>query len=169
MPRRRRRCGGWPWSCAPSAPSAGSPWSTTTTRSSAARAARWWWGTFRSPWASRGRWCWTGRDLVPMATTEGCLVASTNRGCKAILEGGGARSVVYRDGMARAPVVQLPSVLRAAQLREYLQDPGHFEHISELFNSTSRYVFHATLAFAFLPLFPPAALLYSGFVLPCTS
>jgi len=34
-----------------------------------------------------------------MATTEGCLVASTNRGCKAIYVFRGASAVVLRDGM----------------------------------------------------------------------
>ena len=42
--------------------------------------------------------------FVPMATTEGCLVASTNRGAKAITEGGGAVAVIVRDGIIRAPL-----------------------------------------------------------------
>jgi hypothetical protein len=44
-----------------------------------------------------------GRRLyVSMATTEGYLVASTNSGCKAIAESGGASSVIFKDGMTRA-------------------------------------------------------------------
>ncbi|KAF0531195.1 3-hydroxy-3-methylglutaryl-coenzyme A reductase [Gigaspora margarita] len=38
---------------------------------------------------------------IPMATTERCLVASTSRGCKAINEGGGAKTVVIQDLMTR--------------------------------------------------------------------
>ncbi|KAF3785721.1 3-hydroxy-3-methylglutaryl-coenzyme A reductase 1 [Nymphaea thermarum] len=50
-----------------------------------------------------------GEVYVPMATTEGCLVASTNRGCKAIYASGGVDVVCLRDGMSQAPVVRLPS------------------------------------------------------------
>ncbi|RZS29375.1 hypothetical protein BHM03_00063102 [Ensete ventricosum] len=67
---------------------------------------------------------------VPMATTEGCLVASTNRGCKAIVESGGAASVVLRDGMTRAPALRLPSARRAAELKAYMEEPNNFETIS---------------------------------------
>lgn len=49
---------------------------------------------------------------VPMATTEGCLVASTKRGCKAISVNG-VKSRVVRDGMSRAPVLRFQSSLRA--------------------------------------------------------
>lgn len=36
------------------------------------------------------------RYIVPMATTEGCLVASTNRGCRALEVGNGKESLVLR-------------------------------------------------------------------------
>jgi len=77
--------------------------------------------------------------MVPMATTEGCLVASTNRGCKAILMSGGATSILLRDGMTRAPVVRFQSAKRAADLKYYLEDPTNSEHITDIFNSTSRF------------------------------
>jgi hydroxymethylglutaryl-CoA reductase (NADPH) len=74
------------------------------------------------------------RVYVPMATTEGCLVASTNRGCKAIAESGGASSVVLRDGMTRAPVVRFPSARRAAELVAFLEDPANFDTLAVVFN-----------------------------------
>ncbi|KAF8020744.1 hypothetical protein BT93_G1245 [Corymbia citriodora subsp. variegata] len=76
---------------------------------------------------------------VPMATTEGCLVASLNRGCKAIALSGGASSVVLRDGMTRAPVVRFSSAKRAAELKFYLESPENFEALSSVFNSSSRF------------------------------
>ncbi|KAG6554089.1 hypothetical protein Mapa_004004 [Marchantia paleacea] len=76
---------------------------------------------------------------VPMATTEGCLVASTNRGCKAIAQSGGASSVVLRDGMTRAPVVRFESAKRAAALKFFVEDANNFDTLSVVFNRTSRF------------------------------
>ncbi|AEC06618.1 3-hydroxy-3-methylglutaryl-coenzyme A reductase 2 [Arabidopsis thaliana] len=76
---------------------------------------------------------------VPMATTEGCLVASTNRGFKAIHLSGGAFSVLVKDAMTRAPVVRFPSARRAALVMFYLQDPSNFERLSLIFNKSSRF------------------------------
>jgi len=54
-----------------------------------------------------------GRSVyVPMATTEGCLVASTNRGARALMECG-VNTRVVADGMTRGPVVRFPSMARA--------------------------------------------------------
>ncbi|CAN4083624.1 unnamed protein product [Withania somnifera] len=81
-----------------------------------------------------------GREYsVPMATTEGCLVASTNRGCKAIFVSGGATSVLLRDGMTRAPVVRFNSAKRAAELKFFVEDPINFETLSLVFNKSSRF------------------------------
>ncbi|WVZ65417.1 hypothetical protein U9M48_014782 [Paspalum notatum var. saurae] len=79
------------------------------------------------------------RVYVPMATTEGCLVASTNRGCKAIAESGGASSVVLRDGMTRAPVVRFQSARRAAELKAFLEEPANFDTLAVVFNRSSRF------------------------------
>jgi NADP-dependent 3-hydroxy-3-methylglutaryl-CoA reductase len=76
---------------------------------------------------------------IPMATTEGCLVASTQRGCKAISLSGGATAVVVSRGMTRGPVVQLPNVLRAAELKQWLETAANFAAVQKAFNSTSRF------------------------------
>ncbi|XP_071703299.1 3-hydroxy-3-methylglutaryl coenzyme A reductase 2-B-like [Rutidosis leptorrhynchoides] len=76
---------------------------------------------------------------VPMATTEGCLVASTNRGCKAIYVSGGATCIVLKDGMTRAPVVRFGSAKRAAELKQFLEDPLNFDTLATVFNKSSRF------------------------------
>ncbi|KAI3780814.1 hypothetical protein L2E82_10807 [Cichorium intybus] len=76
---------------------------------------------------------------VPMATTEGCLVASTNRGCKAIYASGGATSILLKDGMTRAPVVRFATAKRAAELKFFLEEPLNFETLASVFNKSSRF------------------------------
>ncbi|CAF2065282.1 unnamed protein product [Brassica oleracea] len=76
---------------------------------------------------------------VPMATTEGCLVASTNRGCKAMYVSGGATSTVLKDGMTRAPVVRFASARRASELKFFLESPENFETLAVVFNRSSRF------------------------------
>ncbi|XP_046879197.1 3-hydroxy-3-methylglutaryl-CoA reductase a [Hypomesus transpacificus] len=81
-----------------------------------------------------------GRQFqVPMATTEGCLVASTNRGCRAIALGGGASSRILADGMTRGPLVRLPSACRAAEVKAWLESSEGFSAIQEAFDNTSRF------------------------------
>ncbi|MEN2999848.1 MAG: hydroxymethylglutaryl-CoA reductase (NADPH) [Acidilobaceae archaeon] len=62
-----------------------------------------------------------GEFYVPLATTEGALVASVNRGAKAITASGGARVRVLKDGMARAPLFWTPSVEEAIRFKEWAE------------------------------------------------
>ncbi|XP_055592302.1 3-hydroxy-3-methylglutaryl-coenzyme A reductase [Uranotaenia lowii] len=78
------------------------------------------------------------RYYVPMATTEGALVASTNRGCKAI-SCRGVNSFVEDIGMTRAPCVKFPNVLRAALAKRWMETPDNFACIKKAFDSTSRF------------------------------
>ena len=75
---------------------------------------------------------------VPMATTEGCLIASTSRGCKAISAGGGATTVLLKDGMTRGPVLLFPNVIRAACFKQWAEGEG-YPVVKEAFDSTSRF------------------------------
>ena len=76
---------------------------------------------------------------IPMATTEGCLVASTSRGCKAITLGGGAKTEIINDGMSRGPVVSFPSIRGGAAMKRWIDQEGGFEIIKAAFESTSRF------------------------------
>lgn len=78
------------------------------------------------------------RYFVPMATTEGALVASTNRGCK-VLSITGVTSFVEDIGMTRAPCVKFPSVLDASLAKRWIDKPENFKSIKTAFDSTSRF------------------------------
>jgi hydroxymethylglutaryl-CoA reductase (NADPH) len=66
-----------------------------------------------------------GEFYVPLATTEGALVASVNRGCGAITRAGGADVRILRDGMTRAPVFSTRDILHARAVKEFVEgNPG---------------------------------------------
>jgi hydroxymethylglutaryl-CoA reductase (NADPH) len=83
--------------------------------------------------------------FIPMATTEGVLVASTSRGCKAINAGGGAITVVTGDGMTRGPCVSFPTLARAGQAKVWLDSEEGRKTMTDAFNSTSRFARLQTL------------------------
>ncbi|KAL3914210.1 MAG: hypothetical protein SGARI_000243, partial [Bacillariaceae sp.] len=76
---------------------------------------------------------------VPMATTEGCLVASTNRGAKAITQGGGAHARIVKDGITRAPCVRMNSAMEAADLKVWCEEPQNFARLKAAFESTTSF------------------------------
>ncbi|XP_076350136.1 3-hydroxy-3-methylglutaryl-coenzyme A reductase-like isoform X2 [Tachypleus tridentatus] len=76
---------------------------------------------------------------VPMATTEGCLVASANRGCRALILSGGVRSYIVSDGMTRGPVVRLPTAQQAVTVMKWLQRKDNQEALKHSFDSSSRF------------------------------
>ncbi len=63
----------------------------------------------------------SGAYWLPLATTEGALVASVNRGCSAIAKAGGAEVRIFKDGMARAPVFAAEDIPHAARAAAWIE------------------------------------------------
>ena len=78
-----------------------------------------------------------GEFLVPMATTEGALVASVNRGASVITTCGGAEAIIIKDEMTRAPVFRTSGVRQARQTVDWVNE--HYEEIKETAASTTRH------------------------------
>ena len=71
------------------------------------------------PLRINGEWA-RGDFYVPLATTEGALVASYSRGMRAITEAGGATTTVVRRAMQRAPVFTFPTAREVRAFGEWL-------------------------------------------------
>ncbi|KAJ9096335.1 hypothetical protein QFC21_005155 [Naganishia friedmannii] len=76
---------------------------------------------------------------IPMATTEGTLVASTSRGCKALNAGGGVITVLTQDAMTRGPALEFPSIKDAAAAKMWIDNEGGYPILKAAFESTSRF------------------------------
>lgn len=63
-----------------------------------------------------------GEFVIPLATTEGTLVASYNRGMKVLNLSGGVKCTVVDDCMQRAPVFVFDSAVEARDFRDWVDD-----------------------------------------------
>lgn len=76
-----------------------------------------------------------GEFLIPMATTEGTLVASYNRGIKAVNKSGGVKCTVVRDAMQRAPVFVFEDARASRDFVDWIK--ANFTKIAEEAEATS--------------------------------
>lgn len=79
-----------------------------------------------------------GEFYVPLATTEGALVASISRGCKAIESVGGADVYAYKYGQTRGPVFAVKSVKQARTFYTWIRD--NEKRLAEVAESTSHHL-----------------------------
>jgi hydroxymethylglutaryl-CoA reductase (NADPH) len=76
-----------------------------------------------------------GDFLVPLATTEGTLIASYNRGMRLLTECGGVKTTVVDDHMQRAPAFALSDAREAREFGRWIDD--QFEGIKQAAEKTT--------------------------------
>ncbi|MBE0521983.1 MAG: hydroxymethylglutaryl-CoA reductase (NADPH) [Candidatus Methanoperedenaceae archaeon] len=80
-----------------------------------------------------------GGYYIPLATTEGALVASVNRGCSVITACGGASVRIFKDEMTRAPVFKVKDAKGAKELVDWVNNPANFRRLKEKAETTTKF------------------------------
>lgn len=73
--------------------------------------------------------------FVPLATSEGALIASINRGASAISAAGGVNACVIGNNMTRAPVLKTNSIVESVKVKKWFEN--NFNEIKEIAESTT--------------------------------
>lgn len=76
-----------------------------------------------------------GDFYIPMATTEGTLLASYNRGMRLLSECGGVTTTITREAMQRSPVFRFANARKARDFGDWVA--AHFEQIREVAQATT--------------------------------
>jgi hydroxymethylglutaryl-CoA reductase (NADPH) len=97
-----------------------------------------------------------GEFFVPLATTEGTLVASYNRGMKLCRAAGGITTTILDDKMQRAPVFSFAGAREARDFAGWLD--AHFEEIAAAAQATT-----SSGRLLEIQQFPVSRLLYTRF------
>ncbi|MEJ2384423.1 MAG: hydroxymethylglutaryl-CoA reductase [Xanthomonadales bacterium] len=79
-----------------------------------------------------------GEFYVPLATSEGTLVASYNRGMKVLHQSGGVKCAVVGDNMQRAPVFIFDDAAAGRRFADWIV--ARLDDIREVANATDRFV-----------------------------
>ena len=69
---------------------------------------------------------WNENIYIPLATTEGALLSSVNRGARALNMSGGVTARVLRRRMSRSPIFDCGSMLEALEFKSWLQKNFHY-------------------------------------------
>jgi len=75
---------------------------------------------------------------IPLSTTEGALVASVNRGCKAMSESGGAIVDSYHVGATRGPVFSVKNLQESDRLNTFVET--HLKEMQKIARTTSSHI-----------------------------
>lgn len=82
----------------------------------------------------------SGRFLVPLATTEGALLASISRGMSVAEASGGIRAKIFKDAMTRAPVFKVKDLAHSASVIEWIG-----ENMDKIEDAVSKTTSHGKL------------------------
>lgn len=86
------------------------------------------------PLKINGEYC--NREVfVPLATSEGALVASINRGASTITASGGVNTRIISDKMTRAPAIKTSSAIDAIKIKNWFED--NFDKLKEIAEATT--------------------------------
>jgi hydroxymethylglutaryl-CoA reductase (NADPH) len=77
-----------------------------------------------------------GDFYIPMATSEGTLVASYNRGMRLLSESGGVKTTVVEQFMQRSPVFILDDALKAREFGDWVKH--NFDAIRDVAQTTTK-------------------------------
>ncbi len=80
-----------------------------------------------------------GDFYIPLATTEGALVASADRGCSVITACGGANARIFGDGMTRAPVFRAKDIIGAKRLVDWVKNHENFQRLKDKAEETTNF------------------------------
>lgn len=78
-----------------------------------------------------------GDFIVPLATTEGALVASYNRGARLVSMAGGATALCLTESVCRAPCFLFRDMLEAGQFLDWVLP--RFDTLQQIVSRTSRH------------------------------
>lgn len=75
---------------------------------------------------------------LPLATTEGALIASVSRGAKAITESGGVHVEFHNSGVTRAPVFKTSGIKENVGIKKWLSE--NYNEIKKICEATSHHL-----------------------------